>query len=338
VWAYRGKIHTSDPNTTVVQRLSPAYFWHLGRAKYWVNSQNFPHYMSRRPDKVFVQTWHGTPLKRMLLDIAEMHGRDAGYVDRMTHAAAQWSVLVSPSPYATKAISGAYGYSGPTLEVGYPRNDILMSPDRDRLREVVRTRLGIGAEARVILYAPTFRDDQSDGGRFKFNLPFDLERLQQRLGPDTVVLLRMHVLVSNRLTIPAEYEQNVLDVSAYPEIQELYLASDAVITDYSSVFFDFALLRRPIVFYAYDLEKYRDQLRGFYLDYLRDLPGPIVTTEDELLDTLDDLDAVATSYAPRFDDFIERFGPNDDGHAAERVVDAVFGRARVPEQRPKEMS
>lgn len=337
VWAYRGKIHTADANTTVVQRLSPGYFWHLGRAKYWVNSQNLPHYLRRRPGRVFVQTWHGTPLKRMLLDAAAIEGRDAGYIERMTRAAAQWSVLVSPSPYATKAISGAYGYSGSTLEVGYPRNDILLSPDRDHLGAVVRTRLGIAADARVILYAPTFRDDQKDAGRFRFTLPFDLDRVQERLGPNTVLLLRMHVLISKAVTIPAECAHNVLDVSGYPEIQELYLASDAAITDYSSVFFDFALLRRPIVFYAYDLDDYRDRLRGFYLDYFSELPGPIVTSEAELLDTLDDLDAVAAAYAPRFDDFLERFAPHDDGHAAERVVDAVFGRLGSQQGRSEQM-
>jgi len=331
IWAFGGKIHGDDANTEVVERLSVAYFWHLARAKYWVNSQNFPYYLQRRPDGVFVQTWHGTPLKRMLRDVTEVHGRDDGYVDRMLQAAAQWSLLVSPSPYASKAIAGAYGYEGEVLEVGYPRNDSLLSDERDELAERVRRRLGLPAGKRYLLYAPTFRDDQvtAKKGRFGFELPFDLARAAARLGPDTVLLLRMHVVVSSEIEIPIELQGQVVDVSAYPEIQDLYLISDAVITDYSSVFFDFALLRRPIVFFAYDLADYRDRLRGFYLDYPADLPGPVVTTEDELYDTFDDLDGVRERYADRYETFLARFAPNDDGHAAQRVVDAVFGAGGV---------
>jgi CDP-glycerol glycerophosphotransferase len=114
-------------------------------------------------------------------------------------------------------------------------------------------------------------------------------------------------------------------VSHYPEVQELYLASDALVTDYSSVFFDFAQLRRPMIFYAYDLVSYRDRLRGFYLDYESEVPGPVVETEDALIDALTDLDAVAEKYAHRLDAFVQRFGPRDDGHAAERVVQEIFG-------------
>ncbi len=326
VWAYQGKIHTEDPNTTVVRRLSVAYFWHLARAKYWVSSQNLPYYLTRRPDGVYVQTWHGTPLKRMLRDVAEVHGRDEGYVARMTRAAAQWSVLVSPSPFATEHICAAYGYTGAALEVGYPRNDSLLGDDREQLAAVVRSRLGIRPGTRVILYAPTFRDDQARGGnRFDFRMPFDVAAVSERLGPDTVLLLRMHILVSSQLIIPAQCTERVFDVSAYPEIQELYLASDALVTDYSSAFFDYALLRRPIVFHAYDLDDYRDRLRGFYLDYRTELPGPITTTEDELVAALDDLGGIKARYADRFDEFLARFAPHDDGHAAERVVDAIFG-------------
>jgi len=114
-------------------------------------------------------------------------------------------------------------------------------------------------------------------------------------------------------------------ITRYPDIADLYVAADALVTDYSSVFFDFANLRRPMVFFAYDLESYRDNLRGFYLDYDKDLPGPVVTSEGALYDTLRSLDQVAQDYSGRYDEFLARFSPQDDGHAAERVVDHVFG-------------
>ncbi len=333
VWSYRGTVHSDDARTSTVERLSVRYFWHLARAKYWVSSQNMPYYVTRRRDGVFVQTWHGTPVKRMLRDVAEVYGRDEGYVGRMTRAAAQWTVLVSPSAFATGAISGAYGFTGPVLEVGYPRNDLLAAPGRDERAAAVRARLGIPADARVVLYAPTFRDDRAYGrGRFGFALPFDPARLTQRLGRDVVVLLRLHLLVSDELEIPEAIEGTVRDVSAYPEIQDLQLASDVLVTDYSSVLFDYAILRRPMVFHAYDLEDYRDRLRGFYLDYEREVPGPITTTEDELLDVLArvvaDPQAARAQWAERLDAFVARFAPHDDGGATARVVDAVFGPPR----------
>jgi CDP-glycerol glycerophosphotransferase len=328
VWAYTGKIHSHDQNTVRVARLSPEYFWHLGRAKYWVNNQNFPSYLKRRPDGVYLQTWHGTPLKRMLHDLDTIHGRDGGYVERVTEAARQWSVLASPSPYATTVMRSAFHYTGPVVEQGYPRNDVFFRPEADDVARRVRRQLGIAAGATVVLYAPTFRDDQPAGhNRFSFALPLDLERFARELGPDVVLLLRMHVLVRGGSPVPESLAGRVHDVSAYPEIQELYLASDVLVTDYSSVFFDYAALRRPMIFYAFDLDAYRDKLRGFYLDYATELPGPVVTTEDELYAALGDLPGVVARYARRYDDFLARFAPHDDGHAAERVVDTVFADA-----------
>jgi CDP-glycerol glycerophosphotransferase len=326
VWAYPSKIHTADPDTTSVARLSPGYYYHLGRAKYWVNNQNFPHYIVRRPEGVYLQTWHGTPLKRMLHDLDTIHGRDSGYEDRVTKAAQQWSVLASPSPFATDVMRSAFHYDGQVIELGYPRNDVFFRTDATAVAAGVRRRLGIPADKKVVLYAPTFRDNQGVGNRFSFTLPFDLARFHEVMGDDVVLLLRMHVLVRRGLNIPAELASTILDVSGYPEIQELYLASDVLVTDYSSVFFDFATLRRPMVFFAYDLESYRDDLRGFYLDYETDLPGPVVTSEDALYDALLSLERVQKEYSGRYDAFLERFSPMDDGHAAERVVDEVFGR------------
>ncbi|WP_245634535.1 CDP-glycerol glycerophosphotransferase family protein [Janibacter limosus] len=332
VWVYDKSIPVWEPNLTVVKRLSPAYFWHLGRSRYWVNNQNFPHYIRRRRDGVYLQTWHGTPLKRMLHDLDEVVGRDEGYVDRVTNAVAQWTTLLSPSPYATQAFRSAFQYDGDVLEVGYPRNDILCAPDSSTLVEQVMQRLQLPEGKRIVLYAPTFRDDSKGRRGFSFELPFDLERFAQEMGDDVVLLLRMHVLIADKLVVPKHLRHRVVDVSKYPDIQELYLISDVLVTDYSSVFFDFALLERPMVFHAYDLDKYRDQLRGFYLDYPSEVPGPITTTEDELYT------ALRTSLAPGgtdrslIDAFIARFAPHDDGHAAARVVDSVLAPPEAHDQ------
>ena len=327
VWAYNGKIFQRDEDTKVVQRLSPSYFWYLARARYWVSNQNFPHYVERRPDGVYLQTWHGTPLKRLLHDLDAVVGRDSGYRSRVTKAAAQWSLLASPSAWATDRMRSAFRYEGPVVEVGYPRNDIFFREDRDELAASVRRRLGIPADKTVVLYAPTFRDDQATAAsRFAFRLAVDLDALRAALGDDVVFLIRKHGLAFGTVPIPPEHATHIKDVSSYSEIQELFVASDVLVTDYSSVFFDFACLRRPMIFYAYDLDSYRDELRGFYLDYERELPGPIVTTEKELFATLQNLDAVTAEYAARYDDFIAKFSPRDDGHAASRLVDEMLRR------------
>ncbi|WP_375491727.1 CDP-glycerol glycerophosphotransferase family protein [uncultured Jatrophihabitans sp.] len=331
VWSFVTPTPLPDRDTKTVERHSLAYYYYLARARYWVSDQSFPYYVTRRPDGIYVQTWHGTPLKRMLHDLDSVHGRDNGYAYRATTAAAQWGTLVSPSPFTTQALRSAFRYTGDVLEVGYPRNDVLQGPGAAEIGERVRRRLGIRPEQRVVLYAPTFRDDQTMApGQFTFALPFDLDKLYQQLGGeagDTVLLLRMHVHVRNKLEVPEHLRGFARDVSRHPDIQELYLAADVLVTDYSSVFFDYATLRRPIVFYAYDLAAYRDVLRGFYLDYDTELPGPIVTTQDDLADTLNHLDEVDAPFQARRDEFLDRFAPRDDGHATERVVDAIFGPA-----------
>lgn len=328
VWVYNGKFPVNDAGTTVVKRLSPQYYWYLAKAGYWVNNQSFPHYIHRRRKGVYLQTWHGTPLKRMAHDLEQVHGRDAGYLNRVTEAASQWSVLVSSGEYMTNVMRSAFQYRGKVLETGFPRNDLLAGQQYESDKSRIRAQFGIGPEKKVVLYAPTFRDDQSTGqGRFGFDLTIDLDEFGQRFGSDTVLMIRHHVLVQNSFEIPEELSSCVMNVSGFPDIQELYIASDVLITDYSSVFFDFANLLLPMIFYAPDLEAYRDNLRGFYIEYDEQLPGPIVTTQEELFHQIEFSHEIVEEYAEKRRVFLERFNPHEDGDSTQRVVDSVFGEA-----------
>lgn len=322
VWVHNGRPILSDEHTRVVARLSPEYYWYLARARYWITNQNMPHYLRRRPGCTYVQTWHGTPLKRMLHDLEEVHGRNEGYTDRVSNAIAQWTHLLSPSPFATQAFASAFRHDATVIEEGYPRNDELSRPDRNAVGERVRRRLGIRPGARTVLYAPTFRDNEPAGqGRFRFRPPFTLAEMVDALGPEAVLLVRLHVVIAGKAVIPEGYEGRIIDVTRYPDLNELFLASDVLVTDYSSLFFDYALLERPIVFFAYDLEEYRDELRGFYLDYPEDLPGPVVADLETLGQAVrDDLAVDARDRAA----FLARFAPWDDGRAAKRVVDSLL--------------
>lgn len=242
----------------------------------------------------------------------------------MSEAVKTWDYLVSPSAYATNSFKSAFQYQGKVIEEGYPRNDVFYrEQDAWEMREL-KQKLEIPANKKVILYAPTFRDNQKKGKQFTMDLPIDFEVFQQQLGDEYVLLIRLHVVVSKKVKIDDEYKDTIINVSNYPDIQELMLLSDLLITDYSSVFFDYLNTDKPILFYTYDLEEYRDQLRGFYMDFEREAPGPLCLTEQSLYDAITHLEKTKEQYAERYAIGKEKFCYLDDGQAAERVVEKVF--------------
>lgn len=314
-----------NPNTKIIKRLSVEYYYYLATSKYWVNNQNFPTYLTKRKETSYLQTWHGTPLKKMQHDQDIISGRTEGYLDRVTHAKNQWSALVSPSPYATKAFRSAFLYDGPVIEKGYPRNDIFNSKDAKSIREHVRKNLNIAENKKVILYAPTFRDYEKHGKKFVMENEINFEQFEEKLGDNYVLLMRQHVVVASRLKIPAEMRHNIINVSNYPSIQELMLASDMLVTDYSSVMFDYLNTNQPIYFFAYDLEKYLE-LRGVYFDFAKEVPGPLVKTSDELLTAISNNDLYWSQYLESYKRFQNKFIPFDGPNTSETVYKDFFKR------------
>lgn len=316
------------PGAKKVFRLTPRYFWTMSRAKYWVFNQNV-HDLCKRPrGTTYLQTWHGTPLKRMQNDVPVMHGRAPDYHQKAQELVNRWSTLVSPSPYATECFRSAFGWDGPILESGYPGNDVFHTEKGRRRAEETRIRLGLAADRKVVLYAPTFRDDGRAAGAkgaWSHDMALDLGRFAERLGEDTTLLVRLHPLV--KFAWPKDLDASILNVSKYPDPQDLLLVADALVTDYSSIMFDYAQTGRPIISFVYDLEHYRDDLRGFYVDLEEIAPGPVVRTSDAVIDSIERLDELADEYADRLAAFRERFGSLEDGHASDRVIDAVFTEA-----------
>src|SRR4051812_31851940 len=195
----------------------------------------------------YVQTWHGTPLKRVHRDVL---WAPAGRLDRLDRDVARWDLLLSPNQVSTPRLRGAFRYDGEVLEAGYPRNDLLSDPERDTFRDRIRKELGIDDGATVVLYAPTWRDDEAFlPGSPTVPMALDLAGLSEALGDDHVLLARLHPLMTGRTPVPTT--PTVRDVSTYPDVRDLYLAVDVLVTDYSSAMFDFAITGRPMVFYAY---------------------------------------------------------------------------------------
>ncbi|GAA3060149.1 hypothetical protein GCM10017562_26370 [Streptomyces roseofulvus] len=294
----------------------------LARSRYIITNAHLPHWIRRRAGQVIVQTWHGTMLKKIGLDI-DAPKFDPNYHERLVKEAESWNILVSSNRFSTPILKRAMGYNGLIAETGYPRNDYLYAEDRDERAAEVKAKLGLPADKKVVLYAPTWRDDLSHArGQFKFDLRVDLEDARRRLGDDHVFLIRRHSNIVD--SIPGAGNGFVYDVSEYPDIADLYLAADIMITDYSSVMFDYAHLRRPMLFFTYDLEHYRDRLRGFYFDFENDAPGPLVETSDDLLTAIREIDEVQVAYQEKYDEFHHQFCDLDDGHAAGRVADLMF--------------
>jgi CDP-glycerol glycerophosphotransferase len=240
-----------------------------------------------------------------------------GYLDRLEHEVRQWNLLLSPSPFATPVLADSFDYRGELLEAGYPRNDRLVRADPAE-RAAVRARLGIPEGRTAVLYAPTWRDDQREGDRYRLDLRLDVAAARAALGGDHVLLLRPHVHVGGALPD----DDFVRDVADYPDVQDLLLVADVLVTDYSSVMFDFALTDRPMLFFTYDLAHYRDVLRGFTFDFEHWAPGPLLAGSEQLVAALRDLDPALHRDARRR--FRERFCPLDDGGAAARVVDRML--------------
>ncbi|GAA4956008.1 hypothetical protein GCM10023224_47140 [Streptomonospora halophila] len=319
-----------DGQVNLPEDLSPVrhngrdFYEALARTSHLVTNSRQPAWFTRRPGQVVVQTWHGSMLKRIGFDIENIRGKSRDYHEKLAWETRQWDYLVSPSPWATPILRRAFRFEGEILETGYPRNDIFFSARRDEIAERTRRRLGLPEGKKVVLYAPTWRDDKYyTRGKHKLDLHLDLRRMYEKLGDDHVLLVRRHPRVVD--SVPIVGRDFVYDVSLYPEIMELFLITDVLVTDYSSMMFDFANTGRPMLFFTYDIESYRDNLRGFYFDFEETAPGPLLRHSDDVIGALLDADEVADRYAGTYKAFTDRFCPLDDGGASARVVDRVFG-------------
>ncbi len=259
----------------------------------------------KRKHQTVLQTWHGTMLKKIAID-RPRHGLRATIAAVLESR--RWDVLLSQNSHSTKVFRSAYRFRGPIWEAGYPRNDSLTDADG----AAIRARLGIAADAIVLLYAPTWRDDQ-----LAHIDHLDVVAFTDALGPGYVTLIRGH----SRTLRPGRdlHASNVLDVTGYPDVTDLFLAADALITDYSSVMFDFSVTGKPMFFFTPDLAHYRERLRGFYFDLADVAPGPVVATASELASLITD-PAVPAKHAARYRAWRERFNAHDDGRAAQRVL------------------
>ncbi|MFD0342001.1 CDP-glycerol glycerophosphotransferase family protein [Streptomyces sp. NPDC127117] len=328
VWAvssrYRDRL---PPGTPYVIEGSLAYWRMMATATYLINNSSFPGGFTKRPGQIYLQTHHGTPLKTMGLDQCGYPALTGGIsFEKIVAHADQWDFSLSANPHTTEIWDRVYPAGYEHLNLGYPRNDILFTATPERTA-AIRRGLSLDPDRTVLLYAPTHRDYR------KGYVPhLDPERLARELGPQYVVLVRAHYFYGR--SAPQD-GAGVVDVTGYPSVEELCLVSDALITDYSSLMFDYACLDRPIISHVPDWEAYRAS-RGTYFDLLSgrpgETPGAVATTEDELFDLFRTGEWRSARTAGLRAAFRERFCPYDDGHAAERVVRRLFLGGTEPDR------
>lgn len=318
-------LHAKYPEIRLVKRFTPRWVWLMARAEYWVLNSRLPNWWHANRRTTTIQTWHGTPLKKLGVDIdhVAMPGTTtAQYHTDFVTAASRWDYLIAPNQYSQKIFKRAFGYQGNFLPIGYPRNDVLYTANTPTHIATLKRQLLGDVTGPIVTYAPTWRDDTAvRPGVYRFELPFDLGEFFQHVPEGTHLIIRPHYLVKDQVNIDG-YEDRVT-VLAEADIASLYLITDLLITDYSSVMFDFANLNRPQLFFAYDLAHYRDQLRGFYFAYKSAaLPGPLVTTARAFYDQLDVWQQAGNfpAYARQQAAFNHRFCAWETGTASQRVA------------------
>jgi len=312
------------PDGEFVRKGTRDYYWLLGRAKFLINNVNFADFVVRRPGAIHLQTQHGTPLKSMGLDLRHYPQAAKGMsFKKLLRRCDRWDLNLSSNRYSTEVWERAFPCDFESFEAGYPRNDVLVNnAENAEARNDARRRLGVPTTGRVLLYMPTFRDYDDD-----FQVDIDLNALAKNLGSDWTVIVRAHYFYNSASIDSAsarEERANLIDISHHAVVEDAYLASDVLLTDYSSAMFDFANLGRPIVLYVPDWDRYRAE-RGLYFDVRETPPGPIAATEAELTAIMASKRFDSEESLARLARFRELFCEFDDGRAAARVVDGLFG-------------
>ncbi|MBN7275441.1 CDP-glycerol glycerophosphotransferase family protein [Ligilactobacillus pobuzihii] len=325
VWALNSPKKIEGAET--VKFNSFKYFYVLLQAKYWFFNSKMAPYYYKKPSQIYLQTWHGTPLKRLGHDIADngsTYYRSRQTYDQMVTSydndSRHWDYLVSPNAFSSEVFSSAFNFPRKKmLETGYPRMDRLVENDQSEVTKL-KQEFGIPSDKKVILYAPTWRDNSFALSGYTFQLQVDFHKWYSALGDNYVVIFKPHYLIASNYEVPDDLTDFVFLMGANADIDDAYLMSDVLVTDYSSVFFDYAVLDRPIYFYMYDFDEYEGELRGFYLNVPEDLPNSIDKTEDELLAEIKHGDFDYERLAK----FNQRFNLWNDGRSSAKIIAEVF--------------
>ena len=320
-----------NDRTTIVKTNTNSYLKSYAKAKYWIVNSKLNERLIKKKGQICCQCWHGTPLKRLGFDILKEKGNALNTVkeikEKYYNDAKVYDYMLSPSKFCSEALTSAFALKilnkeNIIVEKGYPRNDFLFKYTEDDVLKIKKS-IGIDTDKKIILYAPTWRDNQHTSGvGYTYKLGIDFDTLKKKIGDKYIILFRAHYFIANSFDFD-KYKGFVYNVSNIDDVNLLYVISDILITDYSSVFFDFANLKRPMLFYMYDKEEYQNNLRDFYFS-LSYLPGPIVKEEKDLIKEINEVDTYFIRYKEKYDEFNKKFNYLDSKDISLKVLKEII--------------
>ena len=339
IWSLEDNTIEIPGKAIKVKRARLKYLYYLAIAKIWVCDTRQPSFLIKRLETTYIQLWHGTPLKKLAMDmdVLEMsEGMNLSKYKRLFKKNTEtWDYLISQSNYTTEKFKSSFDFKNKILDSGFPRNDILFRNNNEKSINSIKNSYNIPSDKKIILYAPTWRDDEFyTNGIYKFSSQIDFDLLKKELSDTHIILVKLHYLVKESIDW-SSYEGFVYICDHLWDIQELYLISDVLVTDYSSVMFDYGILKRPMIIYAYDYKKYKNNLRGFYFNIYEEFPGPIVKNTPDLIDSIINYDF--NKYEKKYDTFLNKFTSFDDGYASSRIVDLIIEKTDFSKQNTKQI-
>ena len=311
VWSLTDEKTPIKGNGIRVQRYSAEYYYYLATAKYFVNNVNFENAYKKRQGQIEIQTMHGTPFKSMGLDVKDDFP-DEKAVRNYIKRNRRWNYLVVQGKFSESMAWQWFRYKGNILRTGYPRTDDLFNVS-DEEKISLKNLYGIPSDKKVILYAPTFRH------KGKYEMPLDLDLMRKNLSDEYVLLVRLHHFVSESYKVP-EDGSFIFDAGKYSSIDDFYKVADALVTDYSSVMFDYALTGKKLIFFAYDLEEYTGSIRGTCFDLEKEAPGPVVRTTEDVISSIRSNEG----FDEKRQAFLDKYLNYENAESSKKIFEEVF--------------
>ncbi|CAM4373663.1 bifunctional glycosyltransferase/CDP-glycerol:glycerophosphate glycerophosphotransferase [Weissella hellenica] len=312
---------TEFKNAKVISFGTKEYWYYQARAKYFINDVNWTdRNRNKRPEQVEMETMHGTPLKAMGFDVLD-EWKDTSYYSYLRRFN-NYDYLVVPSEFVSNYAQHAFQVHPKILKTGYPRNDVFFKKYSDHEKKEMKQKYNLPVNKKIILYAPTWRN-QDQKIPTNINKLFNIKNMYDSLNDDTIIVVKNHNF--EKLTgIDKKYQSKIILADETASIESLYIISDAVITDYSSVMFDYALLNKPMIFWAFDYEEYVKN-RGINFDLKADAPGPFVQDEKDLINWVNKFDQISSQYSDKIIAFKDKFGQYDVGTASRQIAEIIWG-------------
>ena len=287
------------------------YFRTALKCKYWITCVNIERSLKfKRKKCVYLNTWHGIPIKTVGNMAVGRKDYDFSYIDYFC-ISGEYEIDLYKESFNVQPSQ--------IIKTGLPRNDVLYKTTKEEI-DAIKQRIGIPQDKRIILYAPTWRDSKDGGKSYSIKPPMDLKKWEEALGEEYILLFRTHPYTNELLGV--DFNDFVRDFTTYPNINDLMKVSDILISDYSATIFDYSILERPIISFAYDCDEYRKE-RGFALDPKTEMPGGIAVSEDEVIYRILHMDfdkevKAVTDFKHKYNSY--------GGRATEECVNIVFNR------------